>query len=113
MVRTARHRTETEGAGIGGSGIGRPRPPRWIDQVAYTFVLLGVGGGLAWVALHHFKRGAAVMAGTLILGGVLRAVLPARVAGLLASRPRAFDAVLFCLLGIGIGVVAYFVPRPS
>jgi hypothetical protein len=110
VVRTARHGTSADDAGDAPSARGLPR---WADQFAYTIVLFGMGGGLTWVALHHFKRGAALIAGALILGGVLRAVLPARVAGLLASRSRVLDAIVFCLLGIGIGVVAYFVPRPS
>lgn len=103
MVRTARS----------GGAEGARTTPGWMDQLAYALVIFGMGGGLAWVALHHFKRGAALIAGILIVGGMLRLVLPARLAGLLASRSRAFDAVLLCLLGIGIGVVAYFVPRPS
>jgi hypothetical protein len=108
-------RTAGQGTSVGGAGDPPPTRglPGWADQLAYTIVLLGMGGGLAWVALHHFKRGAALIAGTLILGGLLRAVLPARVAGLLASRSRVLDTVVMCLLGIGIGVVAYFVPRPS
>ena len=103
MVRTARS----------GGAEGARTTPGWMGQLAYALVVCGMAGGLAWVALHHFKRGAALIAGILIVGGALRLVLPARLAGLLASRSRAFDAVLLCLLGIGIGVVAYFVPRPS
>lgn len=109
-MRTARHGTPPDGAD---DAPPRRATPGWVDQLAYAIVLIGIGGGLGWVALHHFKRGAALIAGTLILGGVLRAVLPARVAGLLASRSRVLDAIIFCLLGIGIGIVAYFVPRPS
>lgn len=103
MVRTARS-----------AGAKRARAtPGWMNQLAYALVLSGMTGGLAWVTLHHFKRGAAMIAGILLVGGALRLMLPARFAGLLASRSRAFDTILLCLLGIGIGVVAYFVPRPS
>lgn len=102
MVRTARSDADDARA-----------TPGWMNQLAYALVIFGMAGGLAWVSLHHFKRGAALIAGILIVGGALRLVLPARLAGLLASRSRAFDTVLLCLLGIGIGVVAYFVPRPS
>ena len=103
MVRTA---------GSGGAK-GARTTPGWMNQLAYALVIFGMGGGLGWVALHHFKRGAGLIAGILIVGGALRLVLPARIAGLLASRSRVFDTILLCLLGIGIGVVAYFVPRPS
>ena len=67
--------------------------------------------GLVVVAeLDRFRRGSVVFAGAFGLAGVLRLVLPTRVAGLLAVRGRVFDIVAYLALAAGIAVLAIAVP---
>lgn len=75
-------------------------------------MLGGVGIGLAVVALHHFKSGCVVMSAALLLGAVLRLVLPEERAGLLAVRGRVFDVATMVTLGVLIIVAALVVPPP-
>lgn len=72
----------------------------------------GVGLGLVWVALHHFKRGSVLMGAALVLGAVLRLLLPEERAGLLVVRGRVFDTVTLASLGVLIAVAAVIVPPP-
>lgn len=65
--------------------------------VVLAFVVAGLGYSAAVPA--HWLRGVLTMASGLIVGGLLRAVLPARQAGWLAVRGRTFDVL--CYLGIG------------
>ena len=51
-----------------------------------------------------------MFAGAFGLAGLLRLVLPTRVAGLLAVRSRVFDIVAYGLLAAGIAVLAIVVP---
>ena len=60
--------------------------------------------------LDRFRRGSVLFATAFALAGVLRLVLPSRVAGLLAVRSRVFDVVAYALLAGGIAVLAIVVP---
>ncbi len=86
---------------------------RWrVREWPITLVLLCVAAGFAVVLSHHFRRGSVVIAGALLLGSLLRLVLPARVAGLLAVRSRAFDVAVLAILGMGMFLTAVVVPPP-
>jgi hypothetical protein len=63
-------------------------------------------GGLVYsmVVPEHWLRGVLFMAGALMLGGLLRLVLPARQAGMLAVRGRLVD--VFCYAGTGAALWA-------
>jgi Protein of unknown function (DUF3017) len=54
-----------------------------------------------------------VLGAALILAAVLRAVLPARVVGLLAVRSRGFDIVATALLGVVLVALSVVVPPPD
>ncbi len=62
-------------------------------------VLTGAGLGLVVVVLHHFRWGNLIMGGSLLLGALMRLLLPTRQAGLLAVRSRFTDALTMSLLG--------------
>lgn len=66
-----------------------------------ALVLVIAFGGLIYAAVfrEHWLRGVLLLAVAMILGGCLRAVLPARQAGLLAVRSRLFDVL--CYWGLG------------
>ena len=77
-----------------------PDPRR---QVPLTAALVVVAVGLALGAAGSWRAGALTVGGGVLLAGVLRLVLPARDAGLLAVRSRRMDTAL--LLGLGTALV--------
>lgn len=78
-------------------------------------VLAVVVTGLVLVQLNHWRWGSGLIGAALVLAGLLRAVLPARWAGLLKVRGRVLDVSLMLGLGLGIGLLAISVPalRPQ
>ncbi len=88
------------------------------DEAAFGLVLLIAAVGLlfAVVASHHWLRGVLIIAAALIVGGLARAVLTDRRAGLLAVRSRMFDVACYLVLGgttIGFGVTAAALMGPG
>lgn len=76
---------------------------------ALTVCLLGVVASAIVMGTGHWRRGAVVFAASVLLGGVLRAVLPDNLAGLLAVRARWVDSVF--LLGLGSLMVVVILTR--
>ena len=66
---------------------------------ALTVCLRGVAASALVMGTGHWRRGAMVFAASVLLAGVLRAVLPEDQAGLLAVRGRWADAVSLLVLG--------------
>jgi hypothetical protein len=81
-----------------------------LHEAPLALVVLTVIAGLVAVALNYWRTGLFLVAGALVLGALLRLVLPEREAGLLVVRSRALDVVALGLLGVGIGVLAAVVP---
>jgi hypothetical protein len=75
-------------------------------HLPFALVLAVALAGMVLVALQHWRRGAAVIGGALLLAAALRAVLPNERAGLIALRSRGVDVLLHCALGLVILVVA-------
>jgi hypothetical protein len=73
-------------------------------------VLAVVGAGLALGAAGQWRPGAWVIAAGVLLAGLLRLVLPARRAGLLAVRSRRLDAAMLFGLGGALALLASSVP---
>jgi hypothetical protein len=82
-------------------------------EAPFVLVIAIVAFGFCYmvIASGHWLRGVTVVAAGLIVGGVLRAVLPNGLAGLLAVRSRFFDVL--CYLGLGVAVFGFgvLVPR--
>jgi hypothetical protein len=76
-------------------------------------VLLGVLIGLALVGQDHWRRGLLVAGVALLVGAVLRLVLPARAVGLLVVRRRPFDVAVLAAFGLAILILTYSVPLPN
>lgn len=76
-------------------------------------VLLVVGAGLAAGAAGYWRTGATVVGLGLLLGAVLRGVLPPHRAGLLAVRGRRLDAAVLVVLGAALVLLALSVPTPT
>ena len=91
-----------------------PRPPRPFHRLVagqwpLAVLLLGVGLGVLWAGLGHWKRGSFLIGATFLLGTLLRTFLPEERVGLLGVRRRAVDVACLALLGVGIVVLALVV----
>jgi len=89
-----------------GGGPAHARPARASAALAalvvHLAVLVCVAAGIyiAWhQGSHGGGRGGVIAGGALLAAALMRLVLPARVAGLLAVRNRATDAVTLIVLG--------------
>jgi hypothetical protein len=83
-------------------------------QWPFLLVCAGVAAGLAVVVgLDRFRRGTLVVAGAVLLGAWLRALLPPDRVGLLRVRGRMVDVATLLVLGVGLSVVALVVPPPT
>jgi hypothetical protein len=68
----------------------------WPFTAVFTLALAAV----VMVCLGGLKRGIALLAASMLLGSVLRFVLPPARAGLLAVRRRGADVITMGLLGL-------------
>jgi hypothetical protein len=90
------------------------RPPKTViqqilGQWPLASVLSGVAVGLVIVFLSHWRAGSTLVGLSITLGGLLR-LLPQQRVGLLAVRNRAVDSILLLGVGIGITVLAWWIP---
>ena len=78
----------------------------------YLIVLAGVAAGMfvAWKGSMYAGRGAGLIGASLLVGAVARLILPARYAGLLASRRKASDVLALALFGAAVLAVAIALP---
>lgn len=85
-------------------------PPRpWLEW-PLVLVLLAAGTGVAIMSTGHWRRGSFAFGAAVVGAAVLRAVLPPRLAGLLAVRKRWFDVLVTLAAGVAIMVLALIVP---
>ncbi len=75
------------------------RYPSTIGGMFYLLVLAVVGAGLVVAAVDEWRTGTRIMGGALVLGALVRLVLRARDAGMLAVRHKVLDAVVLLVLG--------------
>lgn len=90
------------------------RPPKsFVQQVwgqwPLASVLAGVTVGLAVVFLSHWRAGSTLVGLSITLGGLLR-LMPQQRVGLLAVRNRALDSIVLLGVGIGITILAWWIP---
>ncbi len=90
------------------------RPPKnfaqqVLGQWPLAIVLTGVAIGLGIVALGHWRAGSTLIGAATTVGGVLR-LLPQQRVGLLAVRNRPLDSILLLGVGIGVIVLAWWIP---
>ncbi|GAA3765917.1 hypothetical protein GCM10022402_48940 [Salinactinospora qingdaonensis] len=100
-----------ESSESGGEPSAEASAPKWVAQVPYLLVLATMSAGIVIVAAAHFKRGPALIAGSLLLGAVLRLVLPAEQVGMLAVRRRWTDVLTLVTLAILLIVLAWVAPK--
>ena len=91
----------------------RPRRRRWWAQWPIAVVLVAVGASLLVVALDRFRVGSLMLAASLVLAFVLRLILPADRAGMLAVRSKRVDLIVLGTLAGTLVVFALWVPPPA
>ena len=83
-----------------------------VAWLPYLIVLAGVAAGMfvTWQGSKYAGRGAAIIGCSLLAGALARLILPARYAGLLASRRKASDVLAFAAFGAAVLAVAIALP---
>lgn len=81
-------------------------PGEW--PLATVLVCLFAGIGVLFAG--HWRRGSLIIGIAVLVGGILRAVLPSRLAGLLVVRGRTADALVMLIVGAAIVALAFAVP---
>jgi hypothetical protein len=90
----------------------RAPSPGGLGWLPYLIVLAGVAAGMfvIWQGSKYAGRGAAIIGCSLLIGALARLTLPARYAGLLASRRKASDVLAFAAFGAAVLAVAIALP---
>ena len=88
-----------------------PRPSK-LAWLPYLIVLAGTAAGMlvAWHGSKYAGRGAALIGASLLAAALARLILPARYAGLLATRRKASDVLGFAVFGAAVLAVAIALP---
>jgi uncharacterized membrane protein YjjP (DUF1212 family) len=89
------------------------RHRRWWDEWPLLVVLATAAAGLAVVASDHFKRGTVLFGAALVLGMILRFVLPDSRIGLLKVRSRTIDVLTLGFFAFATVTLAVVVPPPT
>ena len=72
----------------------------------FTLVLVIAAAGMVRVLTQHWREGAVLLGGALIVAAVLRVLLPPDRVGLLAIRSRAIDVLCYGGFGVVMAVIA-------
>jgi hypothetical protein len=86
---------------------------RNLHDIPYFIVLATAAAGVLYGAFltSHWLRGVGVVGLAMVFGGVFRAVLTDRQAGMLAVRHRPFDVLCYFTFGAGIVIVGIITNR--
>lgn len=87
------------------------RYPSTIGGACYLLMLLATLTGIALTAFVEWRLGVRVVAGSLIGLAVLRAVMPAHEAGMLAVRSRPLDIAMLAVVGAVMVFLAGSIPE--
>lgn len=79
----------------------------FLEQVPFLLVMLLVAIAGVRIWQYHWRQGAAIIGGALLVAAILRAVLPGVRAGLLAIRGRPVDVLSYAGLGVLILFLAF------
>ena len=86
------------------------RYPSTIGGAFYLLVLATVAVGLVLVVVEDWRTGIRVMGTALVLAALVRLVLRARDAGMLAVRHKVLDAAILVALGSALIFLAGSIP---
>jgi hypothetical protein len=87
------------------------RYPSTIGGMFYLVVLGASAVGLGIVTRGDWRLGVKWIAGALIFAAVVRLVIPAPQAGMLAVRRRAVDVVILAALGVALWFLSTSIPN--
>lgn len=118
---TTEHATAPDGSGRGvassqrGGRVARRAGERSMNQWPLVVVLVALGAALVIIATGHWRKGAFAAGCAVLLGALLRLVLPEKVVGLLAVRSKWFDVVFMGVCGAAMLALTLIVPpsRPG
>ena len=90
----------------------RGSQPSKLAWLPYLIVLAGTAAGMlvAWHGSKYAGRGAGLIGASLLAAALARLILPARYAGLLATRRKASDVLGFAVFGAAVLAVAIALP---
>lgn len=80
------------------------RTPRLVGP--WLLLAGGVAAAVAAVVFGQLRAGGYLLAGTLLVAALLRALLPARLVGAVAVRSRLFDVLLLLAAAAAAAVLA-------
>lgn len=87
------------------------RYPSTIGGLFYLAILLVALLGLVLVVVWEWRRGIEIVGGAMIAAALIRLVLPAKDAGMLAVRNRFLDALLLSGCGAALIFLAVSIPN--
>jgi hypothetical protein len=93
----------------GGPGV----RSRLSGHLPFLAVVAVVVIGMVRVLTQHWREGAALLGGALLLAALLRVVLPPERAGLLAIRSRPVDVLVYLAFGGALVVLALTIVKAS
>jgi hypothetical protein len=79
----------------------------------FLAVVVVVVIGLVRVLTQHWREGAALLGGALLLAALLRVLLPSERVGLLAIRSRPVDVLVYLAFGGALVVLALTIVKAS
>jgi hypothetical protein len=87
------------------------RYPSTIGGAFYLTVLVVSAVGLGIVARGNWRLGVKWIAASLVFAALVRLVIPAQQAGMLAVRRRAVDVVILVVVGVALWVLSSSIPN--
>jgi hypothetical protein len=87
------------------------RYPSTLGGACYLLVLAASAAGLGLVAQGHWRDGIKVIAGALFVAAVVRGLLPASQAGMLAVRRRVVDIAILVVIGAVLWFLSTSIPN--
>ncbi len=78
-----------------------------LHHLPFLLVMLVVAVAALRIGQYHWRQGAVLIGGALMLAGLLRAVLPDAKAGLLAIRGKPVDVLTYGALSVLILFIAF------
>lgn len=80
---------------------------RLVRALPMTAVMLIVAVAFALIVTAHWRKGAAALGVAVLLGAVLRLVLPENRLGPLAVRSRTFDVIVMVCMAAAMGMLSF------
>lgn len=85
-----------------------------LTRQAPTLVVLAIAVvGMARVLTQHWREGAVLLGGALLVASALRMILPTDRSGLLAIRSRVIDVLCYAGFGLAMVILAVTITRGS